>query len=261
MQHVEVGRHRVHVSVQGSGPPLLLLMGIGGNTEMWNGLREHLPGRRLIAFDVPGSGRSTTSRPPLGMRAMAAVASGVLSAVDVEQADVLGVSWGGVLAQTLAIHHAGRVHKLVLVSTSCGLGSLPGRPSAVRVLVTPRRYHSRRYLEKVAPTVYGGRIRHAPEVVREHAAAIVARPPSRRGYAAQMFAFLGTSTLPTLWRITCPTLIVTGTDDPLVPEINGRVLHRAIKGSELHIVPGGGHLMILDSAAELAPVITRFLAA
>ena len=67
MQHIEVGRHRVHVSIRGEGPPLLLLMGIGGNTEMWGPLSDHLPGRRLIAFDVPGNGQSTTSRPPLGM--------------------------------------------------------------------------------------------------------------------------------------------------------------------------------------------------
>jgi len=259
MQHIEVGRHRVHVSIRGDGPPLLLLMGIGGNTEMWGPLSDHLPGRRLIAFDVPGNGQSTTSRPPIGMRSMASVASGVLKALDVPHADVLGVSWGGVLAQTLAIHHPRQVRKLVLVSTSCGLGSVPGRPSAVRALVTPRRYYSRRYLEKVAPTVYGGRLRAQPHLMRDHAAAIVAQPPSLAGYAAQMVAFLGTSTLPLACRISSPTLIVSGTDDPLIPEVNARMLQRAIKGSQLHLVEGGGHLMMLDSANELAPVITTFL--
>ena len=259
MLHIDVGRHRVHVSIRGDGPPLLLLMGIGGNTEMWGPLCDHLPRRRLIAFDVPGNGQSTTSRPPLGMRSMASLASGVLRALDVPQADVLGVSWGGVLAQTLAIHHPRQVRKLVLVSTSCGLGSVPGRPSAVRALLTPRRYSSRRYLERVAPTVYGGRLRAQPHLVRDHAAAIVARPPSLAGYAAQMVAFLGTSTLPLAWRIACPTLIVSGTDDPLIPEINARILQRAIKGSQLYLVRGGGHLMMLDSAYELAPVIMTFL--
>jgi pimeloyl-ACP methyl ester carboxylesterase len=74
-----------------------------------------------------------------------------------------------------------------------------------------------------------------------------------------MVAFLGTSTLPLACRIASPTLIVSGTDDPLIPEVNARMLQRAIKGSQLHLVEGGGHLMMLDSANELAPVITTFL--
>ena len=256
---IRVGRHRIRVQTSGQGPPLLLLMGIGGNLEMWQPLGRHLTNRRLIAFDVPGSGGSSTPRTLLSMNSMARIADNVLEQLGVDRADVLGISWGGVLAQTLAIWHPNRVNQLILAATSCGLGSLPGKPNALWILATPKRYYSRAYLERVAPTLYGGRIRREPEIFRQQAAARLTRPPSILGYASQVFAIATTSTLPLGRCIKGPTLIITGTEDPLVPSINSRLLQRIIPNSTLHVVPGGGHLCLLDSAEEIAPIINDFL--
>lgn len=256
---VRLGRHRLRVFVTGEGPPLLLLMGIGGNIEMWEPLRDALPGRQLIAFDVPGTGGSSTPRVPMTMAAIARLTAGLLDHLGYDRVDVLGVSWGGALAQQLAISHPRRVRRLVLAATVPGLGGVPGRPSAMRVLATPRRYYSQSYFESVAPTLYGGRIRREPELFRQQAGARLTRPPSIAGYFGQLFAITTFTSLPFLGCIRAPTLVLVGDDDPIVPLVNARILRRGIPGARLHVVPGGGHLLILESAEVVGPLIAEFL--
>lgn len=234
-------------------------MGIGGNIEMWEPLQAALPDRRLIAFDVPGTGGSSTPRVPMTMRGIARVTAGLLRHLGYEQADVLGVSWGGALAQQLAISHPSCVRRLVLSATVPGVGGVPGRPSALRVLMTLRRYCSPSYFESVAPTLYGGRIRREPELFRQQAGARLGSPPSIAGYFGQLFAIMTFTSLPFLHRIKAPALLLVGDDDPIVPLVNARILQRGIPDARLHVVPGGGHLLILESAEDVGPVIAAFL--
>ena len=171
----------------------------------------------------------------------------------------LGVSWGGVVAQQLAIGRPKRVRRLVLASTVSGVLSVPGRPAVLRHMLTPRRYYSRAYLESIAPTIYGGRARTDPNYLSQEAQVRLARPPSVRGYVGQMLAISTFTTLPNLHRIQAPTLVITGDDDPLVPIVNARVLARRIPGAVLHVVRDAGHLMLLDSVETVAPVLDAFL--
>ena len=113
---VSVEGIRLHVEEYGDGPPLLLINGIGAHAGMWKPLREALPGPRLIAFDAPGTGRSATPPIPLSLEALARVAEGVLDELGVEQADVLGYSFGGAVAQRLARRAPERVRRLVLAA-------------------------------------------------------------------------------------------------------------------------------------------------
>jgi pimeloyl-ACP methyl ester carboxylesterase len=85
------------------------------------------------------------------------------------------------------------------------------------------------------------------------------RPPSLVGYAQQLFAATVWSSLPWLHQVVPPTLVMSGDDDSIVPVINARVLACRIPTARLIIVRGGGHLMLLDSAADLAPMITDFV--
>ncbi len=258
--YVTVGSHRLRVSITGSGPPLLLVMGIGGNLEMWQPLQDQLAGRELITFDSPGTGGSSTPRVPLLMAQHADVADRLLQALGYDCVDVLGVSWGGVLAQQLAIAHPRRVRRLVLASTVAGSFSWPGRPSVLRHMITPRRYYSRAYFEKVAPTIYGGRARRDPAHLQQEEQARLARPPSLRGYFGQILAISTYTSLPWLYCIRAPTLVLTGDDDPLVPLVNARVLAALIPDATLHVVRGGGHLVLFDTAEEVGEIIRTFLA-
>ena len=88
-----------------------------------------------------------------------------------------------------------------------------------------------------------------------------AKAPSYRGYLAQLYAIAGWTSVPWLCRLPQPTLVISGDDDPIVPLVNGRMLDRLIPDSRLHVVPGGGHLFLLEQPAEMAALVTDFLTA
>lgn len=255
-----VGPTRIRVRTVGDGPPLLFLMGIGGNLDMWQPLERLLPSRRLIMFDFPGTGGSSLSFLPPTMGWNALMVRLLMRRLGHRQVDVLGYSWGGVLAQHLAVQHPYSVRRLVLAATTVGIGGLPPPPRTAARLLTTRRYYSRSYFREVAPHLFGGRYRYDQAMVEAQAAQRIARPPSRIGYLAQLAAVTGYSTLPGLPFINSPTLILAGDDDPIVPTVNPRLMARIIRHSKLAIVPGAGHLMMVDSPEIVAPIIDKFLA-
>ena len=257
---VLLGKQRVRVSVRGHGPPLLLLNGLGAPLELWQPLLAHLGGVRTIAFDTPGSGGSRTPRLPLSIRGHANLALALLSALDCRHADVLGLSFGGMVAQEMAHIAPTRVDRLVLVSTSCGWGGVPGTPAALLSITTPDRYYSRTVFEQEAPTYIGGREGSDPRFVRSQARLRQAAPPDPRGYMYQLWAAAAWSSLYWLPTIAAPTLVLAGESDPLVPPGNAQILTRLLPHARRHVVVGGGHLCLLERAAELAPVIDRFFA-
>src|ERR1700675_4795966 len=106
--------------VQGEGDPLLLINGMTRPLQSWESFTQQLPGRTIVSFDAPGVGGSPTPLLPLSMPALAALAVAVLDAAGMDDADVLGFSHGGAVAQQLAGDAPGRVRRLVLVATSCG---------------------------------------------------------------------------------------------------------------------------------------------
>ena len=249
------------MKVQGSGPPLLLVMGLGGNIEMWQPLIEQLSGFETIAFDAPGMGESEIPRWPISMRGLARITAGLVRELGYARVDVLGVSYGGAIAQELAYRHREIVRRMVLASTSYGMGSLPGKPRALAMLATPYRYYSRSHLKAIAPHVYGGRIARQPDLIDRDAYARLGHAPSWRGYAWQLVALVGWSSLPYLRRIRVPTLVLSGDEDPLIRVFNGRVLATLIPGSQLHVMRGSGHLFLIDEAEKSADLLRVFLTA
>lgn len=251
---------RLRVRMQGSGPRLLLVMGIGGNIEMWQPLVDELPDFETIAFDAPGMGESEIPRWPVSMGGLARITAGVVRALGFPRVDVLGVSYGGAIAQELAYRHREVVRRLVLAATSFGIGSLPGKPGALALLSTPYRYYSRSHLKAIAPRLYGGRIARQPELLDREAYARLGHAPSWRGYAWQLAAIAGWSSLPFLRRLRIPTLVLTGDDDPIIRVWNGRILAGMIPGARLHVMRGSGHLFLIDDAETSAGLIRKFLA-
>ena len=258
-QQVRVGQHRIRVSVNGEGPPLLLINGIGANIEMWRPLIEAMPNRQIIAFDMPGTGGSSTMLVPRPMYLMARLTAALIRKLGYDRVDVLGVSWGGAVAQHLAVGFPGVVRRLVLCATLPGWPSVPGSPKAVAMMLNRRRYTDAAYLMKVAPTLYGGSIRHDPQLLAEQVRARSGRPPGTWGYLTQMFSIMTFTNWPTMNLVQARTLVMSGDDDPIVPLANGRILAYGIPGATLHVVEGGGHLFLHTNAADVAPVIDRFL--
>jgi pimeloyl-ACP methyl ester carboxylesterase len=260
ISYVRVGPTRIRVRTVGEGPPLLMIMGIGGNLRMWEPVVEHLTGRTLIMFDFPGTGRSGPSWLPPTMGNNALFVRLLIRRLGYQRLDVLGYSWGGILAQHLAIQHPGVVRRLVLASTTVGLGGRPGGPRVIFRMMTPRRYYSPTYFSKIAPTLYGGRYRRETDMVDGEVKRRTSRPPSFIGYTAQMTALVGYSTLPLLRLLSAPTLVLTGDDDPIVPTSNATLLAARIPNAQLRILPDEGHLVLMDSPQISAPIIEHFLA-
>jgi poly(3-hydroxyoctanoate) depolymerase len=256
---VRAGGLRLRVGRSGDGPPLLLITGIGASIGMWEPLTRQLGGRELIAFDAPGCGESQRPRRPLRMRELAGVTRGLMDALGLERPDVLGYSFGGALAQELARRSPDRVRRLVLCATGPGLGGIPPKPLAALALATPVRYYHPRLLALSVPYIAGGRTAREPGVLAANAQARLSRPPGPLGYAFQLFAAAGWSSLPWLHTIATPTLVVAGDDDPSVPVRNARMLASRLPNAQLHVVKGGGHLFLLDEPESAIPAIEAFL--
>ena len=256
-QQIRVSGLKVHVQIRGDGEPLLLYSGVWGEVRQWENLLSHLHGFRTIAFDPPGIGRSQLARWPLTMPALARLGIGVLDKLGVGSAHVLGMSFGGALAQQTAVSHPERVRRLVLASTTFGGFAMPGDPVALWHFIDPRAFHPAR-LERVAGAMFGGRLRTEPGLVRSMHIHRPANPLAALSWMAPLF---GWTSLPWLWAIRHPTLIVAGDDDPVTPLVNHQIMASLIPDARLHRVGGGGHMALFDSPAEIGPVITSFLRA
>lgn len=238
-------------------PPLIVFNGIGASLELIEPFVSALPEREVVAFDVPGSGGSPASLLPYRFPGLARLAQRLLVELGYHGAvDALGVSWGGALAQTFAFQFPTHCRKLVLASTSPGALMVPGRLSVLAKLVSPRRYVDPDFLHAFGGEIYGGAFRSDPDLLRQHAQALWA--PSNRGYLYQLIAAAGWTSLPWLRLLTQPTLVMHGSDDPIVPLINARILSALIRRAELHVVDDG-HMFLVSKAQDVAPVVHRFL--
>jgi poly(3-hydroxyoctanoate) depolymerase len=246
---------RIHAQIRGEGEPLLLFSGIWGEVGLWEQLLPHLRGFRTIAFDPPGIGRSQMPAVPLTMWALAGFGTAVLDELGIQSAHVLGASFGGAVAQQMAFSYPSRVRRLVLASTSFGGFAMPGSPKALWHFIQPRSYHPER-LERVAGAMFGGRLRTEPEIVRSMH---IRRPTKTLAALYRMAPLFGWTSLPWLWAIGHRALVIAGDDDPVTPLVNHRVIASLMPRATLHTVRGGGHLVLLDSAHEVGPVISSFL--
>jgi pimeloyl-ACP methyl ester carboxylesterase len=229
-QLLSVHGYRVRIRIEGQGDPLLLLNGATRAMDSWGPFTQAMSGRTIVRFDAPGVGGSPTPMLPLSIPMLAGLAASLLDAVRLCPADVLGFSHGGAVAQQFAVQAPGRVRRLVLVSTSCGVGATPGDHVPLR------------------------------SARRQSDGDSWARPDAL-GALWQGLAIASWSSIPFLGAIRAPTLVVCGSRDRVVPAANSRLLARRIPGSQLMILPGGHDLQRRGQAHALAGAVEPFLAA
>jgi glutaryl-CoA dehydrogenase len=240
--------------------PLLLINGIGASLELLEPFVRALdPACEVIRFDPPGVGGSAEPSGPYRFTGLCALIASMLTELGVDVVDVLGISWGGAVAQHFAAFQRARCRRLVLVSTATGSLMVPARPSVLAHMVTPRRYLDRAFMERVAGSIYGGSAREDPERI---AAAMNNgnRVGPSRGYLYQLTAGAGWTSVPFLPLLRQRTLILSGDDDPIIPLANARLMKLLIPKARLHVYHGG-HLGLVSEAAELAPIVDAFLTA
>ena len=239
-------------------PPLLLCNGIGASLDLLQPFVDQVDPRiEVVRFDVPGVGGSPLPRVPYNFALLACFVGALLDRLGHHRFDTLGISWGGGLAQQLAFQFPRRCRRLVLVSTGTGMLMVPGRFTVLSKMLTPRRYRDPAYAQAIAAELYGGRMRRRPDEVRqveyEHE-----RLGSTAGYGLQLLAGVGWSSLPALPLIRQRTLILAGSDDPMIPLVNARLMRALLPHASIHVFDDG-HLGVLTAADELGPLVSRFL--
>jgi 3-oxoadipate enol-lactonase len=261
MPHVLSRGARIFYETIGQGPPLVLLQGLGLSSRFWLTAPERLAERfRVVLVDNRGTGRSDR---PLGLYTTGLMAQDVLAAVDelgLESFALAGISMGGMIAQEVALRaRPGRISGLVLLATTCGLpgGRIPA-PSAILTLLrsaqrTPERLQAvRRLLVSVEA------LDANPRLFEDFERLMAADPVAPGVFLRQLMAASLHSTARRLGRIRCPTLVVTGEEDKLIPPANSRVLAARIPGARLLTLPGLGHAFPLEEREVLGRLLTEF---
>ncbi|GEE02531.1 poly(3-hydroxyalkanoic acid) depolymerase [Gordonia spumicola] len=257
--YIAAGGQRIRVRYRpGTGIPLVMCNGIGASLEVLDPLVDHIESDRpIVRFDVPGTGESPASAAPYGFPYLAWVLGRVLDRLDIGVVDILGLSWGGALAQQFAFQNPRRCRRLILIATGTGAIMVPGSPRVLSKMLTPKRFRDPSYGAEIAADLYGGRVRTdghdvAQILIRQlHAG-------SKKGYLHQLMAGSVWTSLFALPTIRQRTLIIAGTDDPIIPMVNARIMNALMPRATLH-VHDGGHIDTLLSSEVFAPVIDRFL--
>ena len=233
--------------------PILFFNGIGANIEAMAPMAELLDDRDFITFDMPGIGGSPDPVAPYNAILMSRIAALLLDRFEMSVVDVMGVSWGGAMAQQFALQNPARINKLILCATSAGMLMVPGNPAALVKMADPRRYLDPDFMAQHFKTLYGGMVGNKSE----HIGRIT--PPSKTGYFYQLMAMMGWTSAPFLPFLKTETLIMMGDDGQIVPLANGKFLNFLIPNSELFVVKNGGHLFLVSHVEESITAIRAFL--
>lgn len=261
---VEVHGHKVQLVTRpalepqpGDALPLVLVGGMGANYALLRPLLSYFPQFDVVVIEPPGSGGSSTPDLPIAMETFAKIARDSLAQLGYQRVNLMGVSWGGALAQEFAHRFPKACEKLILVSTSPGLVSVPASASVLSKYLTPRRFTEPGYMEQVAGELYGGMQKSNPEIATKYARDM--RMKRGSGYYWQLWAASTWTSYYWLHQLEQPTLIIAGDDDPLVPLKNANILANHIPNAELQVLQDG-HLVFLSQPEKVSRLVQDFLA-
>lgn len=246
---------RIHWETLGKrGEPVVLLMGLGCSSAMWFRVAPDLArDHRVILIDNRGSGQTQVPHFVVHrVSHMAADVVAVMAAAGVANAHVVGFSMGGMIAQQLVIDFPQRVRSLALLGThSGGPWATQAEPHVRQLLFDKSRMSPDEALSAMRPHTYA---RGTPDALFDEDSLVrLANQPTARDYHAQLNALIGWSAYLDLPRFTCPTLVMHGLQDGLIPPANGRRTAERIPRAELIELPDASHWLMTDqNAAVLA---------
>ena len=263
MPHIESNGVKLYYEEQGQGEPLLLIMGFTISSVGWHwNVDGFAKAFRTITFDNRGVGQSDKPDAPYSMPLFADDTAGVLDHLGIDQANVFGISMGGMIAQELALRHPGRVKNLILGCTNCGGEKtlLSQDPEVLNMLNNIADFDVEQAalaMTKVAVT---------PWFIQKHMNTLLElnqlssrHPTPKHGMISQMAAIQGHDTYARLPNIAAPTLVVTGKEDGLVPPENSVTLAQRIPNADLTILSNASHLFNIELARTTVDVVTEFI--
>ncbi len=256
-------------AVEGEGPEtVLLVMGLGGRAADWG---TEFPRRlaqkyRVVRFDNRGVGASPKADGGYALSDLAADAVAVIDAVDAKVAHVIGLSMGGMIAQLIALDHASRVSRLVLMSTHFGGHEVEApHPDAMRLFDASEFMAVGRdpgaMMRRTLSVITGpGFSEKNPAIIDQMAALAKSEPTHPSAFMAQLQAILGSDRSGRVKDIQKPTLVIHGADDKLIPPSNGRRLAERIPGAKLALLEGIGHMPMIEAPEDTARRVLEFFA-
>lgn len=253
--------------IHGSGHPLLLITGLGYGQWFWHKIVPGLAKQyQVITFDNRGAGASDKPDGPYTVSMMAADTAGLLDALHIRGAHVMGHSLGGYIAQELVVTRPDLVGKLILASTNYGgTKVIPITAQALEVM-TNRQGDPVELLKRgIAIACAPGFVDRCREVATELFQYRSTGPVPPLQYAAQVAAGAGTAAYTDemiderMNANRVPTLILFGEFDMVVPPGNADLMASKIKGAQVEIIPGAGHLFAIEDPEATVRTITGFL--
>ena len=258
MPFVENLGARIHWDEEGSGAPLLLIMGLGWSSHAWHRTRPVLGEKyRTIALDNRGVGRSEAPPGPYSIAQMAADAAAVLNAARVNTAHIFGVSMGGMIAQEFALQYPNKVRSLILGCTAAGgPQAVRAEQEVLQVLMT-RGQDPDQFAKAIRPFIYDQGT--SPERIEEDTAVRRKWSPSADAYFAQLQAIMAWEAYSRIGQISAPTLVVHGENDRLIPPENARQISARIPGAKLAMLAKASHIFATDQPHAAHAAVLEFL--
>ncbi|MEM0232915.1 MAG: alpha/beta hydrolase [Candidatus Nezhaarchaeales archaeon] len=257
MPKVRVGDVNIYYEIKGEGNPLVMIMGLAGNLDWWDPkmISEFSKHFKLILFDNRGAGRSDMGQKPFSIKLFANDTVGLMDALGISKANVLGFSMGGMIAQELVLNYPERVEKLVLCSTFCGArrGVLPPpQPVPLDDLAE----NPRKVMEFMAKTIFTEEfINNNPQAFEDMIQRMLKAPITKEAFIQQFYAIMQFDTYDRLPQIKVPTLIVHGKKDILLPVENATILASTIPNAKLLILEKSGHGLAEEIDEAIAAII------
>ncbi|MGC8657640.1 MAG: alpha/beta fold hydrolase [Desulfomonilaceae bacterium] len=262
MPYCQQDKLNIYYEIHGQGSPLVMIRGLGSNADHWYAQTEFFAKFfKVLIFDNRGIARSSDPGEDYTVPAMAADTVGLMDALKLKMAYVMGLSMGGMIAQELAINYPDRIKGLVLVCTHCG-GSRQTQPSAeVSALFKEMVYENSPEAKVNAATTlfHLHTLKNFPEIPKYYSDVSLKNPASTEILIKQWGAVLQHDTYSRLPRIGAPTLVLSGDGDVLIPPENSKILAERIPNAELEIVPNAGHQVLIEQAALCNEAILNFL--
>jgi len=260
---VRVNDIQMNYEVNGEGFPLVMIMGLGGNLDWWDPRMIQVLSKnfKTIMFDNRGAGRTEVSDKKYTSRLFADDTAGLMDALRISRAHILGISMGGMIAQELVLNYPEKVEKLVLCSTACGgketvWPSQETLESNMRAGGAASPDESARMFVSICLTKEF--IDKNPDFVESMTKRILKAPISPEAFQRQTNAIMAFSSFDRLSGIKARTLVLCGKRDVLIPPENGSILAKAIPGAKLVLLERSAHALAED-AEEAISAITEFL--
>lgn len=265
MPIAHIGDLEVYYESHGEGEPLLLIAGLGADVTEW-GTRipaELARERRVLLFDNRGAGRTTQPPGPYTMAQMARDTVGLLDYLHIDTTDIIGCSFGGMIAQYVALDYPMRLRRLILGCSAAGRGNfrLPRLRTLLNMTRKPSGDPFSDFWRNSLPNGYTRDfILNNTELLTAHVYERLKYPSERAAKEAQIRALVSThNAYPRLGQIQAPTLVMAGTEDVYIPPENSAMIAQAIPGALLKYIRGAGHIFWISHPKEALTAWQEFL--